>query len=227
MDQPDLFSLPLFPLGTVLYPGMVLPLKIFEARYKAMINHCVDEKRDFGVVLIAQGKEVGETADPHTIGTIAKIIQVQHLNEAGEMAIYTVGTDRFKIWDHVVSPDGYMVGTLSKLDTVGSEMPTAVEMVSEARDALTAFLRLNYDSDNEIFQELEKKLSTDPEALSYQIAAMLNIDLKTKQDLLEMEQSADRLQKELQILNAEIAALKRTTGPKMFKLPGGGEVNLN
>ena len=69
--------LPLFPLNTVLFPRMTLPLRIFEPRYRQMLADCLDGDPIFGVVLIREGKEVGETAMPHDVGTTARIIAVQ------------------------------------------------------------------------------------------------------------------------------------------------------
>ena len=86
-----MFELPLFPLNTVLFPGMPLPLHIFEDRYKQMINNCLEEKEPFGVVLIRNGKEaLGPLAQPHSIGCTARIVEVQKLSD-GRMNITSVG----------------------------------------------------------------------------------------------------------------------------------------
>ena len=64
-------EMPLFPLNVVLFPGMVLPLHVFEPRYREMINHCIEEEKPFGVVLIDEGQEVGGPAAPRLVGTAA------------------------------------------------------------------------------------------------------------------------------------------------------------
>ena len=74
-------ELPIFPLNTVLFPGARLPLHIFEERYKAMINACIDERRPFGVCLIRSGSEPGAPAEPFNVGTTAHIRQVQRLED--------------------------------------------------------------------------------------------------------------------------------------------------
>ena len=66
----DTIEISLFPLNTVLFPGQVLPLHIFEDRYRLMIRECLAEEKPFGVVLIRRGREVGETAEPYMVGTI-------------------------------------------------------------------------------------------------------------------------------------------------------------
>ena len=88
--------LPLFPLRTVLFPGMALPLHIFEERYRLMIGRCMEERSPFGVVLIRSGEEVGAAAEPHDIGTTARIASVQRL-EDGRMNLVALGEQRFRI----------------------------------------------------------------------------------------------------------------------------------
>ena len=71
--------LPLFPLNSVLYPGTLLPLHIFEERYRSMISRCVEEKVPFGVVLVRSGEEVGGPAEPYDVGTTARVARLQRL----------------------------------------------------------------------------------------------------------------------------------------------------
>jgi len=94
MTDPNL--LPLFPLNTVLFPGQLLPLHIFEERYKLMIKHCLEGDGAFGVVLIREGNEVGEMAMPYEVGTVARIRKVDQL-EGGKMDLLCLGEARFKI----------------------------------------------------------------------------------------------------------------------------------
>ncbi|MEZ4584481.1 MAG: LON peptidase substrate-binding domain-containing protein [Caldilineaceae bacterium] len=89
-------EMPLFPLNVVLFPGMFLPLHIFEPRYREMVEHCVETKSPFGVALIRDGQEVGDAATPCDIGTAARIAKVQRMPD-GRMNISTVGTQRFRI----------------------------------------------------------------------------------------------------------------------------------
>jgi Lon protease-like protein len=92
--------IPLFPLNTVLLPLGVLPLHVFEERYKEMIGQCLGENQPFGVVLIKEGEEVGEPAIPYEVGTGAHIAQAVPLAE-GRMNIVVTGTKRFRILDTV------------------------------------------------------------------------------------------------------------------------------
>jgi Lon protease-like protein len=79
MDHSQWTDLPLFPMNTVLFPGMVLSLHIFEERYKLMINRCLEEERSFGVLLIRKGQEVGGSAIPYDVGTTTTIAGLNRL----------------------------------------------------------------------------------------------------------------------------------------------------
>ena len=107
-------EMPLFPLkNVVLFPGMMLPLHIFELRYREMINRCIEEKIPFGVLLIEEGQEVGDTAKPHMVGTAARITRVERY-EDGRMDIVALGTQRFRVvdFDHSKS---YLSGSVRQV----------------------------------------------------------------------------------------------------------------
>src|SRR5215472_17731194 len=88
---------PLFPLEqVVLFPGMSLPLRIFEERYKVMIGACQVTDQLFGVVLIRSGREVGEPAVPERVGCTARMLRVERIPD-GQMHILTVGEQRFRL----------------------------------------------------------------------------------------------------------------------------------
>jgi len=89
-------SMPMFPLGTVLMPNMVLPLHIFEPRYRTMFHDLMDGEREFGVVQIARGHETGGGEVRHDLGTIARIIQAEELDDGRWVAV-TVGTHRCRV----------------------------------------------------------------------------------------------------------------------------------
>src|SRR5436853_683939 len=93
-------ELPLFPLNVVLFPGMRLPLHIFEDRYKLMIGTCMVTDQTFGVSLIQSGREVGGPAEVHPVGTTARIVEVERLPE-GRLNLVAVGVDRFRIIERI------------------------------------------------------------------------------------------------------------------------------
>ncbi|MEM8859997.1 MAG: LON peptidase substrate-binding domain-containing protein, partial [Chloroflexota bacterium] len=109
-----MYELPLFPLNTILFPGMPINLHIFEDRYKKMMNQCIANEKPFGVVLIKSGQEAGSSAEPHSVGCAAYIDQVQPLRD-GRMNMSAVGKERFKI--HELKHDQpYLVGVVESLD---------------------------------------------------------------------------------------------------------------
>jgi len=87
---------PQFPLGSVLFPSMVLPLHVFEPRYRAMVKDVLNGDGVFGVVLINRGRDIGGDDQRSTFGTIARVIKAEELSD-GRWALITVGVDRFKV----------------------------------------------------------------------------------------------------------------------------------
>lgn len=134
------FEVPVFPLNAVLFPHLLLPLYIFEERYKQMVNRCLDQKIPFGVTLIRVGKEVGGPAVPHTVGTLARILHSQRESD-GKMHISALGESRFKLldWWH---GEPYLMGrAMLWEDPMGEEARVAI-LDNEARPLLRRYLSL-------------------------------------------------------------------------------------
>ena len=102
-------QLPLFPLNAVLFPGGVLPLRVFEARYMDMVRQCMRDSSPFGVVLITKGGEVGAPAITAPVGTIARIA-AWDMPQLGLLHLRAIGVERFRIERAEVRPDGLQVG---------------------------------------------------------------------------------------------------------------------
>ena len=105
MSDSHLDDLPVFPLGTVLFPGGALPLRVFEARYLDMVRDCMQQGRPFGVCLITQGREVGEAAEHETVGCLASI-EGWDMEQLGLLKIMARGGPRFRILSRRVQKDG-------------------------------------------------------------------------------------------------------------------------
>lgn len=97
--------LPMFPLGSLLFPGSLLPLHVFEPRYRALVRDCLEGSREFGVVLIARGSEVGGGDQRNDVGVRARMLQVAALDD-GRYAMVCVGTQRFRV-DRWLADDPY------------------------------------------------------------------------------------------------------------------------
>jgi Lon protease-like protein len=201
--------LPLFPLEqVVLFPGMSLPLRIFEERYKLMIGACQVTDQLFGVVLIRSGREVGDPAEPEQVGCTARMVRVDRIPD-GQMHILTVGEQRFRlIGPSRALSEGYLVGDVELLtDPPGAVESTLLASVTEEFTRYQqAILGLTGRGDPVKAPELPK----DPARLSYRIASTLYVDPRERQRLLEIDDVAGRLQQELALLKRE---MPKTIGP--------------
>ena len=107
-------TVPIFPLGTVLFPGGVLPLKIFEVRYVEMAKQCLKEGSPFGVCLIREGSEVGTPAVPEPVGCLAKIADCD-VEQLGVLQVRAEGLERFRILSTDVNKQGLVLGRIEDL----------------------------------------------------------------------------------------------------------------
>jgi uncharacterized protein len=190
--------LALFPLHTVLFPGMPLPLHIFEERYKLMIGRCIEEERPFGVVLIQSGPEVGGPAVPHMVGTTAHIASVKRADD-GRMNLIAIGQERFRIGE-IVRHEPYVV---ARVEPLGDEPPSAEAPVLavEVRAVLTTYLRDLFALLEQPEEELE--IPAEPSRLSMVAAAVMQIPMSERQVLLEITDVCVRLQQEKEWLDRE------------------------
>jgi Lon protease-like protein len=170
-------TLALFPLNTVLFPGQLLPLHIFEPRYKQMIGECIQHGRPFGVVLIRSGDEVGAAAEPYQVGTTAHIVQVEHTTDE-RMNILCVGNARFRIAE-TFHDKPYLTGKIELWPWEPFAAGSAdVERVQRQLDRYVQILAEMTDS------QLEVELPSEPAALANVAASVLQIDSAEKQRLL-------------------------------------------
>ena len=200
--------LPLFPLNTVLFPSMVLPLHIFEERYKLMINTCLAQDKPFGVVLIYSGTEVGGSAIPHPVGTVARIASWEWLPD-GRMNILTAGERRFRIVEYANSEQPYLVGSVEYWDDEPVEFSGLSKLVGDVSHNFVDYLTLIMSLADQPLPVSQLQMPADPSMLSYHVASNLQIDVNEKQDLLEEPSAVARLQRELALLRREGGFLQR------------------
>ena len=195
--------LPLFPLNTVLFPGQLLPLHIFEARYRQMIQECLQTGRPFGVVLIRRGEEVGEMAEAFEVGTTARIVQVEHLPDGG-MNILCVGDARFRI-AQTYTDQPYLLGHIDLWPWLPVEPNQARPTSDRVRTQLGRYLELlSQIADSAIHLDLPDE----PAALATIAASVLQIDPAEKQELLSTESIGDLLHQIDRLLQREIRGLQ-------------------
>ncbi len=208
-------QVPLFPLNTVLFPNMPITLHIFEPRYKLMIEQCIQTGDPFGVVLIREGQEaLGPLADPYPIGCTAQIADVERLAD-GRMNIVAVGLERFEI--HSLSHDKpYLVGSVETLPIDMSDAVALSEAGQRLRPWVERYLTVLAEAAGTTDFDLTD-LPTDPLALGYLAAAVVQIPNAQKQALLAVGRAGDLLaeaqtlfRRELALLNAIVARDKQS-----------------
>ena len=213
--------LPLFPLGTVLYPGVVLPLHIFEERYRRLVRDLLDQPegpRRFGVVAIKHGREVGRDGVTalHEIGCTAELRRVEAYDD-GRFDIIAVGVSRFRVVQ--VDASQPMVGEVELLPDVSTDeaitlSARAVRMFGSYRAALLTAQGLLVDEPPE--------LPDDPVELSYVIAAAMLVDMSDKQELLATSTVDERLALEVAILRRESALVGQLSTRPAVEFPRAG-----
>jgi uncharacterized protein len=197
-------ELPLFPLQTVLFPGMSLPLHIFEERYKLMIGRCVERSQPFGVVMIRTGEEVGPGATIHSVGTTAHITQVERL-PGGRMNIGTLGYKRFKIAE-LRFDEPYLVGMVEDYPLLNVQSPDARVITAKLTPILRSYLEI-FASLGNVELNMED-LPEEPETLAFLTAIILRTPMKDKQELLAQPDLVNLLRSEYRILHREAQIMK-------------------
>jgi Lon protease-like protein len=219
--------LPLFPLGTVLFPGLVLPLHVFEPRYRALVRDLTalpdDITREFGVIAIRRGWEVGSPDDDpltagdslslYEIGCTAEVRQVTELDD-GRFDLVTVGRRRFKLLGVDRSSAPYLTGEVEWLPDSSAASERAEDSAAEdlaaedlAAGVLAAFqryLQLMRRDDG-----VGEQLPGDPTVLSHLVAATASLTLEDRQRLLAEPDTISRLRAERVLLRREAALLRR------------------
>jgi len=196
--------LPTFPLGTVLVPGLVLPLHIFEQRYRDLVGDLLDqpeEDREFVIVAIRDGHEVGSDGvrGVHDVGVIATVREITPLDD-GRFDLVTVGSTRVRV-EELLTERSYLQAKVSPLpEQTGDD---AALLAPRVRAAFATYRGLITDS-----EESTDDLPEDPGVLSYLVAAALILDVPDRQRLLEVPDDSARLLAELQRLRHETALLR-------------------
>jgi Lon protease-like protein len=201
-------TLPLFPLGTVLYPGLVLPLNIFEERYRQLVRDLLDgpKPRRFGVIAIREGRETGidGVSALYNVGCLATVRDVTELPD-GRYELVTIGTDRFRLHGLDESKP-YLRGEVELLDEpVGDETETKLA-VSAVQRGFRGYLDMLATKGSAAISVPE--LPDEPILLSYLVAASVIIDLPERQGLLAQPTALRRLRSERALLAKETALLR-------------------
>jgi Lon protease-like protein len=207
-------QLPLFPLGSILFPGATINLHIFEERYRQMIGRCIEQQSPFGVVLIRQGDEVEEgrvgarPAEPYSIGTVAEISANVKL-EDGRFLLTATGRERFRI-QYVLQRAPYLIASVAELPEVAA--PDDAAIADELRATYGRYWQAVAAATGVPAQPEE--LPDDPLALAYHLADRIQVPLARKQHWLEASLST-RLREITMDMRTELALMpagQRKTG---------------
>lgn len=191
----DGLELPIFELPVVILPGELLPLHIFEERYKRMIGHCLDNAEPFGIVFRDEG------GNAHRIGCMARVTEVVERFDDGRMNVVVAGEQPFKVLERFEAGD-FPAGEVEPIDASDDPEEEDPEAASVAREA---------------FAELVRRVSGEPPDAgeleaenSYGIAARVELPPDTKQALLELRSEPDRMRMLGKALRALVTALARS-----------------
>lgn len=199
--------MPLFPLGTVLFPGVLLPLHVFEERYRRLVRDLLaapHEQRRFGVVAIREGREVGADGVRalHPVGCLARLRRVEPYDD-GRFDIVTTGSQRFRL-ERLDESAPYPQAQVHLLDEpLGADADTAGMVAAPVGRAWAAYRDTLGGTDDDV----DDRITAQPTSLSYLVAAGMVLDRTEKQRLLEVPDTIGRLRRELALLHRETGLL--------------------
>jgi Lon protease-like protein len=206
MTEPESVLMPMFPLGTVLFPHALLPLHVFEERYRQMMQRVLRGDGEFGVVLIERGSEVGGGDTRFGVGTVARVVRAGELPDGG-YALATVGTRRIRVarW---LADDPYPQAEVTDLPEVAS----AADEPRRAR-ALAAFAEV-CDLHRRIDPRLPDfpPIDAAPAQASYELAALAPIGPLDAQRVLAVPGTGDRLELLADLLDDHARMLRADGG---------------
>jgi Lon protease-like protein len=187
-------DIPLFPLNVVLMPGAPMPLHIFEDRYKQMVDECLEDESEFGMVL-------ADDSGTREVGCTARIVEMVERYDDGRMLILVEGSRRFKL-NNVLTGKPYYVGEIEYLedDETGEEI---TELAEECATLLQRVVEAATEGSVDI--EIESPYHN----LSFAIAGRIEFDLETRQQILEFPTEKERLEKVKELLASAAERLER------------------
>ena len=187
----------MFPLGTVLFPSAVLPLHVFEPRYRAMVRDCLAADREMGVVLIARGSEVGGDDVRTDVGTVARLVEAQELPD-GRWALVAVGARRLRV-ERWMPDDPYPIAEIE--DWPDPEPgPDLAERTAEVQARLRTVLALAAEA-GDATAPATIDLSPDPVLAGHQMSAVAPLGSLDQQALLGAATPEARLDRLAELLD--------------------------
>ena len=177
--------IPIFPLNTVLFPGGLLPLRVFEARYMDMARDCLRNERPFGVCLIREGREVGTPATPEPVGCLARITNWD-MQQLGMLNLRALGEQRFRILTRQVGFQGLISADIEPIPA-----ERAIPLPERFMSVTRLLERVIANQNHSIFAEPHE--FGNAVWSGYRLTEILPVPLAARQKLLELDDSLARL----------------------------------
>jgi len=198
-----LSELPLFPLPMVLFPGMPMPLHIFETRYRQLLSDIRVGDSLFGLSYFDPSSSGQEIPSAGHIGCVAEVTEAQALPD-GRSNILTVGVIRYRVEGYVESDEPYLV---ARVEFFEDDEEDEGRLTEESRDVADMFMRVATAIRviNDERGSLPDISDTEPQRLSFLVAAAMEIEAETKQELLELRSTYERLRRLRDMLKRVIA----------------------
>jgi len=186
-------DLPIFPLSIVLFPGVPLPLHIFEQRYRQMLNDIRVSNNLFGVSYVDASTSQQEVPPAGHVGCVAEVSETQTLPD-GRSNILTVGVIRYRIEEYLERGDPYLVARVSFFEDEEDDNELLRNSSREVAETFTRIARAVRIINDER-ASLPDISDTEPQQLSFLVAAAMEVDTDLKQELLEMHSTSERLRR--------------------------------
>ena len=201
-------TIPMFPLSLVLFPGQLLPLHVFEDRYRTMVAEIIDKDREFGVVLIERGSEIGGGDTRKSVGTLAEIIDSEKSND-GRWLLITKGTKRIETsrWLEDSPYPRAEVSFLDEEEFLSGDTGDWRKIVTHMRRVLAILSELGDD-----VAPISINISEDPHVGSFQMSSILPITPFDSQKLLEV----DSVSKRCTLLKKFLTNLEETANSRLL-----------
>jgi len=197
-------ELPIFPLALVLFPGVPLPLHIFEPRYRQMLSDVRAGNSLFGVSYFDASTSEQDTPAAGHIGCVAEVTELQTLPD-GRSNILTVGIIRYRIEEFIERKEPYLLARVSFFEDEDEDESVLGEAAHEVAETFTRIARAVRIINDER-ASLPDISDTEPQRLSFLVAAAMEVDTDVKQDLLELRSTSERLQRLRDMLDRAVSS---------------------
>jgi ATP-dependent Lon protease len=186
-------ELPIFPLPVVLFPGVPLPLHIFEPKYRQMLEDIGNFNNLFGLSYFDSSTSDRDLPSPGEIGCVAEVTETQTFPD-GRSNILTIGLVRYRIESYVERGDPYLVARVNYFEDTDKDDDALIKAAEDVADTFTRIARAVRTINDERLN-LPDISDTEPQRLSFLVAAAMEVEVEVKQELLELRSTAERLER--------------------------------